>query len=94
LFADAEGHFTTKGQKIVADYYYSLVIAPSQDLAARRESGQEPFRHHRSDHESGFLISQRTRGPAGFNVWASGDVSRLKVDQPVALSAKARRPRR
>jgi outer membrane lipase/esterase len=26
-------------------------------------------------------ISQRTRGPAGFNVWASGDVSRLQIDR-------------
>ena len=29
LYADDE-HFTSAGQKIVADYIYSLVIAPSQ----------------------------------------------------------------
>jgi outer membrane lipase/esterase len=37
-------------------------------------------------------ISQRTRGPAGFNVWASGDVSRLQIDRPVGLVGESATP--
>jgi outer membrane lipase/esterase len=91
LFADAEGHFTTKGQKIVADYYYSLVIAPSQiSLLA-----ENPVKSRSATIDlimNQIPISQRTRGPAGFNVWASGDVSRLKVDQPVGFVGESATP--
>ena len=81
LFADKEGHFATAGQKIVADYEYSLVVAPSQiSLLA-----ENPIKTRAATLEliqNQIPISQRTRGPVGFNVWAAGDVSRLKIDQP------------
>jgi len=37
-------------------------------------------------------ISQRTRGPLGFNVWASGDVSRLQIDRPVGFVGESATP--
>ena len=40
LFADAEGHLSTAGQKIMADYYYSLVVAPSQISMLAEIGGQ------------------------------------------------------
>jgi len=38
-------------------------------------------------------ISQRTRGAARFNVWASGDVSRLQIDRPVGFVGESATPR-
>ena len=91
LFADREGHFATAGQKIVADYYYSLVIAPSQiSLLA-----ENPIKTRASVIaliENQIPISQRVRGPLGFNVWAAGDVSRLKIDQPVGFVGESATP--
>jgi outer membrane lipase/esterase len=91
LFADAAGHFATKGQLIVADYYYSLVIAPSQiSLLA-----ENPVKSRAATIDlilNQIPISQRTRGPLGFNVWASGDVSRLKIDQPVGFVGESATP--
>lgn len=40
LFADAEGHLSTAGQKIFADYYYSLILAPSMISMLAREHSQ------------------------------------------------------
>jgi len=80
LFADAAGHLATKGQKIWADYQYSLVIAPSE-IALLAEN---PVKSRAATIDlimNQIPISQRTRGPAGFNVWASGDVSRLQIDR-------------
>jgi outer membrane lipase/esterase len=91
LFADTAGHLATKGQLIVADYYYSLVIAPSQiSLLA-----ENPVKSRAATIDlilNQIPISQRTRGPLGFNVWASGDVSRLKIDQPVGFVGESATP--
>src|SRR4051812_27711369 len=80
LFADTAGHLATKGQKIWADYMYSLVIAPSEiSLLA-----ENPVKSRAATIDlilNQIPISQRTRGPLGFNVWASGDVSRLQIDR-------------
>jgi outer membrane lipase/esterase len=80
LFADTAGHLATKGQKIVADYEYSLVIAP-REISLLAEN---PVKSRAATIDlilNQIPISQRTRGPAGFNVWASGDVSRLQIDR-------------
>jgi outer membrane lipase/esterase len=91
LFADLEGHFATKGQKIYADYLYSLVIAPSEiSLLA-----ENPVKSRAATIDlilNQIPISQRTRGPAGFNVWASGDVSRLQIDRPVGFVGETATP--
>jgi outer membrane lipase/esterase len=77
LFADDQ-HYTTAGQKIMADYEYSLLVAPSQmsflaEVAVKTRTGvinailnQIP-------------VSQRASGPGGFNGWASGDLSYLRM---------------
>ena len=91
LFADAAGHFATKGQKIQADYEYSLVIAPSEiSLLA-----ENPVKSRAATIDlimNQIPISQRTRGPLGFNVWASGDVSRLQIDRPVGFVGESATP--
>jgi outer membrane lipase/esterase len=91
LFADAAGHLATKGQKIYADYLYSLVIAPSEiSLLA-----ENPVKSRNATIDlimNQIPISQRTRGPLGFNVWASGDVSRLKIDRPVGFVGESATP--
>jgi outer membrane lipase/esterase len=91
LFADEAGHFATKGQKIYADYLYSLVIAPSEiSLLA-----ENPVKSRTATIDlimNQIPISQRTRGPLGFNVWASGDVSRLKIDRPVGFVGESATP--
>jgi outer membrane lipase/esterase len=91
LFADQEGHLATKGQKIWADYMYSLVIAPSEiSLLA-----ENPVKSRAATIDlimNQIPISQRTRGPLGFNVWASGDVSRLQIDRPVGLVGESATP--
>jgi outer membrane lipase/esterase len=78
LFADDQ-HMTTAGQKIQADYYYSLIVAPSQisflpEVAVKTRAGvinailnQIP-------------LSQGHQAPNGFNAWVTGDVSFLKMD--------------
>ena len=91
LFADQEGHLATKGQKIWADYMYSLVIAPSEiSLLA-----ENPVKSRAATIDlimNQIPISQRTRGPLGFNVWASGDVSRLQIDRPVGFVGESATP--
>jgi outer membrane lipase/esterase len=91
LFADTAGHLATKGQKIVADYEYSLVIAPSQ-ISLLAENAVKSRAATIDLILNQIPMSQRTRGPLGFNVWASGDVSRLKIDQPVGFVGESATP--
>jgi outer membrane lipase/esterase len=77
LFAD-DVHLTTAGQQIVADYEYSLVVAPSQvsflpEAQAKTRTAIVNTIFNR------IPLSQRQRGPSGFNVWVSGDISFLKM---------------
>ena len=95
LFADDQ-HLSTAGMKIQSDYFYSLIVAPSQisflaEVPLKTRAGvieailnQVP-------------VSQSQPGSSGFNGWITGDVSRLKMDNypgfpsdpgtPVAVSA-------
>jgi outer membrane lipase/esterase len=70
---------TTAGQKIQADYFYSLVVAPSQISFL----AEVPVKT-RTAVIDGILnqipISQSQRGASGYNGWITGDVSRLKMD--------------
>ncbi len=78
LFADDQ-HMTTAGMKIQADYFYSLVVAPSQISFL----AEVPIKT-RTAVIDGILnqipISQSQRGASGYNGWITGDVSRLKID--------------
>jgi outer membrane lipase/esterase len=78
LFAD-DTHLTTAGQKIFADYYYSLIVAPSQisflaEVPLKTRAGViNAIRNQ-------IPLSQDHRGSTGFNGWVTGDLSFLKMD--------------
>jgi outer membrane lipase/esterase len=95
LFAD-DIHLSTAGQKILADYEYSLVVAPSMISML----GEAPLKTRASlisAIQNQIPMSQRQNGRTGFNTWLSGDISRLKIQNssgfpddpgtPVALTA-------
>lgn len=81
LFAD-DSHLTTAGQKIQADYYYSLIVAPSQvsllaENAVFARSGTVAGIQQQID------IARRRQG-AGLNMWIDGDLSSLKINNLAA----------
>jgi len=76
LFADNE-HLTTAGQKIMADYYYSLVVAPSEISMLAESAVQTRFGTIQGIQEQ-VDIALRQRG-AGFNVWVTGEASKLSI---------------
>jgi outer membrane lipase/esterase len=78
LFADDQ-HLTTAGQKIVADYYYSLIVAPSQisflpEVAVKMRAGLINAIFNQ------IPLSQGHGGPNGYNAWVTGDVSFLSMN--------------
>jgi outer membrane lipase/esterase len=78
LFADDE-HLTTAGQKILADYEYSLVVAPAE-ISYLAEA---PVKTRAAVVDTIFnqiAISQRYRAVGSFNAWVTGDVSSLKMN--------------
>jgi outer membrane lipase/esterase len=80
LFADDQ-HFAAAGQKIFADYYYSLVVAPSQismlaEAAVKSRAGSGLV----GAIQNQLPISLRPRSTPGWNAWVSGDTSRLEFD--------------
>lgn len=79
LFAD-DSHLSTAGQKIQADYYYSLVVAPSQ-ISLLAEAPVMTRLGTTLGIQEQIDIAQR-RPAAGFNVWINGDVSSLKFESP------------
>jgi outer membrane lipase/esterase len=79
LFAD-DAHFAAAGQKIQADYFYNLVVAPSQ-ISFLAENAVKV----RTGNIAGIqdqIGVVRLRQTAGFNVWINGDVSSLKINNP------------
>ena len=79
LFADDQ-HLTTSGQKIQADYFYSLLVAPSQ-ISFLAENAVQARIGTVAGIQDQIGIS-RLRQTAGFNVWINGDVSSLKINNP------------
>lgn len=77
LFAD-DIHLSTAGQKIVADYEYSLVVAPGM-MSMLAEAPVRTRTTLIGAIQNQIPISQGSRGPTGFNTWLSGDVSSLKI---------------
>jgi outer membrane lipase/esterase len=78
LFADDQ-HMTTAGQKIQADYYYSLIVAPSQisflpEVAVKTQTAVVNAILNQ------IPVSQNQGRPNGFNAWVTGDLSFLKID--------------
>ncbi len=78
LYADNE-HFTAAGQKIFGDYYYSLLVAPSQ-ISFLAENAIKAGSRTTASVQSQIEISQGQRGPTGYNSWVVGDVSHLAMD--------------
>lgn len=76
LFADDQ-HLTTAGQKIEADYYYSLIVAPSE-ISFLAESEIQTRLDVITGIQQQIDLSQRQRR-AGFNVWVNGDISSLEI---------------
>jgi outer membrane lipase/esterase len=78
LFADDQ-HLSTAGQKILSDYEYSLIVAPSQISFL----AEVPVKTRAVVVDAIFnqiAISQRQRATGTFNGWVSGDVSSLKIN--------------
>ena len=77
FFAD-DVHLTTAGQQIIADYEYGLIVAPSQ-ISFLPEAQVKTRAAIVSTILNQIPLSQRQRGPSGFNAWISGDISYLKM---------------
>jgi outer membrane lipase/esterase len=78
LFADDQ-HLTTAGQLILADYEYSLIVAPSEISFL----AEIPVKVREAMVDSIFdqiAISQRQRRAGTFNVWVGGDVASLAMN--------------
>ena len=96
FFADAGTHFSTAGQKVVADYEYSLIVAPSM-ISMLAEAPVKTRAALVGAIQNQIPISQAGLGPNGFSTWLSGDVSSLKIENyggfpddpgtPVSLTA-------
>jgi outer membrane lipase/esterase len=76
LFAD-DGHYTAAGQKIEADYFYDLLVAPTQ-VSLLAENAVQARTGIIAGIQDQIGIA-RSHQRAGFNVWVNGDVSSLKL---------------
>jgi outer membrane lipase/esterase len=78
LFADDQ-HLTTAGHKIMGDYYYSLVLAPSQ-ISLLPETAVKARTGLVSSIQTQIEATRQRPGAAGINFWVTGDVSGLQTD--------------
>jgi len=78
LFADDQ-HLTTAGQKIEADYYYGLVVAPSM-ISMLAEAPVKTRAAVVDTIYQQITQGDRQRGPSGFNIWATIDAMSLALD--------------
>jgi outer membrane lipase/esterase len=95
FFAD-DIHLSTAGQKVLADYEYSLMVGPSM-VSMLAEAPRQTRANLVNVIHNQIPISQGQRGSTGFNTWLSGDVSSLQIKNyagfpddpgtPVALAA-------
>lgn len=77
LFMDGI-HLTEAGQLIVADYYYGLVVAPSEISYLAETAIQSTFGIITGIQQQ-IDLSLRTR-PAGWNAWTNGQLSYLQIN--------------
>jgi outer membrane lipase/esterase len=78
LFADDQ-HLSTAGQKILADYEYSLIVAPSEISFL----AEIPVKTRAAVVDGIFnqiAISKAARNANTFNVWVTGDVASLQAN--------------
>ncbi len=95
FFAD-DIHLSTAGQKVLADYEYSLVVAPSM-ISMLAEAPLQTRANLLAAIQNQIPVSQKQGGPKRFDTWLSGDLSSLTIGNypgfpsdpgtPVALAA-------
>src|SRR5262249_6835157 len=78
LFADDE-HLSTAGQKIQADYYYSLLAAPSL-ISFLAENAVKSGATLLQQINNQLAVSSPSRGPYCFNAWVSGQIGSNAMD--------------
>jgi outer membrane lipase/esterase len=81
LFMDGV-HLTEAGQQIEADYFYNLLIAPSEISFLAETAVQTTFQTVIGIQQQ-IDLAQRLRQP-GWNVWVNGELSYLKLDNSSA----------
>ncbi|MBU6464425.1 MAG: autotransporter domain-containing protein [Bradyrhizobium sp.] len=77
LFMDGV-HLTEAGQQIEADYFYNLLLAPSEISYLAETAVQTTFQTITGIQQQ-IDLAQRLRRP-GWNVWVNGQLSYLKLD--------------
>ena len=77
LFAD-NIHLSAAGQRIVADYEYSLLVAPSM-ISMLAEAPLQSRANLMGMIQNQIAVSQGQNGVQGFSTWLSGDVASLKI---------------
>ncbi len=78
LYVDG-AHLSEAGQIIIADYYYSLLTAPSE-ISFLAESAVKTRLGLISTIQNQIELSQSHRGPTGVNAWVTGDVTAISMD--------------
>jgi outer membrane lipase/esterase len=81
LFMDGV-HLTEAGQKIEADYFYNLLVAPSEISFLAETAVQTTFQTITGIQQQ-IDLTQRLR-QGGWNVWVNGQLSYLKLDNSSA----------
>jgi outer membrane lipase/esterase len=76
--SDGGGHLSGAMQKVEADYYYSLITAPSEisylaEVPVKTRAALVDMIYQQ------IAISARGRAPGTYNAWVSGDVSSLSL---------------
>jgi outer membrane lipase/esterase len=82
LFMDGV-HLTERGQQIEADYFYNLLVAPSEVSFLAETAVQTTFQTITGIQQQIDLAQQRLR-PSGWNVWINGQLSYLKMNNSSA----------
>jgi outer membrane lipase/esterase len=77
LFMDGV-HLTEAGQKIEADYFYNLLVAPSEISYLAETAVQTTFQTITGIQQQ-IDLTQRLR-QSGWNVWINGELSYLQLD--------------
>jgi outer membrane lipase/esterase len=79
LFAD-DVHLSTAGQKVLADYEYSLVVATGM-ISMLAEAPLKTRAGLVGTIQNQIRLSESQRGPLGFNTWVSGDIGSLRTSK-------------
>jgi outer membrane lipase/esterase len=79
FYADTTGHVTSAVQQIESDYFYSLIVAPSQ-ISFLAEVPVKTRLTLVNTIQNQIPLSASQNPSAAYNAWVSGDVSWLKAD--------------